>query len=120
MQYQVVEENGVKIIETLDGTGQIISEADALDLVAACGENGTNRLLIHAEALPEAFYNLRSGLAGDVLQKFVNYQIITAAVIPDALAQQGRFGEMVWEANRHSRDFHVFAGRTAAVAWLAH
>lgn len=118
VNYRLVEHAQNNYIQCLTGDGLIASENDTLDLVAACGEHLAPRLLISAENLPEDFFNLRTGLAGTVLQKFVNYRIKVALVLPDEVAHQGRFGEMVLEANRSNRMLHVFAEREKAEAWL--
>lgn len=47
---------------------------DALDLMAdARYLYDTGYLLIHKPCLNEAFFDLRTGLAGEILQKFTNY-----------------------------------------------
>ncbi len=118
MNYHVVEHTQNRYIECLPDGGQIASERDALDLIAACGENQTNRLLLYAGNLADDFYHLKTGLAGTVLQKFTNYWVKVAAVLTPELVNQGRFREMVLEANRSNRDFHVFYDREKAEAWL--
>ncbi len=118
MNHRLVENAQNSYIECLAGNGRIESENDAVDLVAACGEHMVPRLLITSEALTDNFYDLRTGLAGAVLQKFVTYSIKVAAVLAPDLASQGRFGEMVLEANRSNRHFHVFSRREEAEAWL--
>lgn len=104
-------------VETLAQGGTLTKEQDALDLVAGCWENQTRRLLIHAETLPPEFFQLKTGLAGQVLQKFVNYEIVAAMVVPESVLQEGRFAEMALEANR-ARQFHFAASEAEAVAWL--
>jgi PadR family transcriptional regulator AphA len=97
--------------------GLIQSENDALDLVAVCGESETQNLLIHAANLPEAFYELRTGLAGVILLKFTNYRIRAAAVLDPAKSGQGRFGEFAMETNRRN-DFRIYPDAESAVSWL--
>jgi hypothetical protein len=99
------------------GGGLLDSEAAALDLVAACGEAGSHRVLIGAANLPAIFYDLKTGLAGAVLQRFVIYQVRAAFVVPSERLNAGRFGEMVLESNR-GRQFHFAVDETAASAWL--
>ncbi len=118
MNYRLITDLPNAYLECLAGDGQIQSERDALDLVAACGEHQVHRLLLHAENLADDFYHLRTGLAGAVLQKFNTYAIKLAAVLTPELVNQGRFQEMVLEANRRDRLFHVFYDREAAAAWL--
>ncbi len=118
MNVQLVEKNGKSYLECLPDEWQLASEQDALDLVGACGEYGTQNLMLHAESLPEAFYNLKTRLAGNVMLKFSNYWLRVAAVIPVELSHQGRFGEMVLETNQGNQ-FRVFATRAEAEDWLA-
>ena len=68
MSYRLNTLNDQAYLECLPNEMLIQSEQDALDLVAVCGENGTHRMMIHAENLTEDFYNLKTGLAGRVLQ----------------------------------------------------
>ena len=119
MEYQLVGSGSEAYLECLPQGGVIASEQDALDLVAACGENGTERLLICSPATcrPE-FYDLKTGLAGAVLLKWSNYFIKAAAVLTPELVGDGRFSEMVLEANRSGRLFRVFYERDKAVEWL--
>lgn len=120
MNYRLVEHPHNNFVEVLPGDGCIASEADALKLVGACGEFRVQRLLLYAENLSDDFYHLRTGLAGTVLLKFSNYRVKFAAVLTPELVNQGRFEEMVLEANRANNLFHVFYDRDQAVAWLVH
>ncbi len=120
MNTQEITQNGVTILEVLPGEERLTTEQDALDLVGECGGFGTHRMLIHAGAISDDFYDLRTGLAGAAMLKWTNYRIITAAVIPQEISSQGRFGEMVLEANRRrNSDFKVFTTREEAIDWLS-
>ena len=119
MNYQYVSYGNTSYVECLPDGGMIESEADALDLVAACGERQCHRLLLHASNLTPDFYDLRSGLAGAVLLKFSNYRIQAAAILTPELATQGRFGEMALETNRGNQ-FRIFYDLPSAEEWLAH
>jgi len=117
MNTKLVEKNGHTYLECLPDEWLLESEQAALDLVGACGEYGTDRLMLHAASLPEAFYDLHTRLAGDVLLRFSTYFIRVAAVIPVERSGQGRFGEMVLETNRGSQ-FRVYPTRDEAERWL--
>jgi hypothetical protein len=117
MEYAVIEAAGMQVVEVARDGWRIASEGDALDLVAACGESGAQRLLLHAESLSPDFFQLSSGLAGAVLLKFVTYQLKVALVAGDGQARQGKFHEFALETNR-GRDFRIFSGRQAALDWL--
>lgn len=118
MNYIYHEQGDNGYLECLAGSGRLESERDALDLVAACGENGTHLLLLPSECLSDEFFRLGSGLAGAVLLKFGLYRIRCAVVLPADLASRGRFGELVLEANRRDNALHFFQEKDAAAAWL--
>ena len=55
--------------------------ADAMDLIASARyETGCEALILPKEALSEDFFRLATGLAGEALQKFVNYNMRVAVV----------------------------------------
>ncbi|MNI86507.1 hypothetical protein D3C73_1436080 [compost metagenome] len=80
-------------------------------------EHQADKVLLQETALSDDFYNLRTGLAGTALQKFINYRIRTAAVIDNAQTGKGRFKELLSELNK-GNDFRVFSQEEEALAWL--
>lgn len=118
MNFTLIQRNNTNIAVCMPDGNQISSEADALEAVAACGEFGTDRLLIPGESLSGTFFDLKSGLAGVVLLKFSNYFIKAAVVIPAEKVGQGKFYEFVLETNR-GNEFRVFQDKGKAMDWLA-
>lgn len=116
MNYLVSENGGKKYIDAL-GQACLCCQQDALDLVAACGENCIDSLLLHEGNLTPAFFNLKTGLAGEILQKFINYSIKVALVLDLQQVGEGRFKEMLID-NGRSRHFRVFSERNEAEQWL--
>ncbi len=112
-----VQKDGFCYIACAPESLPVASEADALELVAACGEAGTDRLLLLEENLGEDFFHLSTCLAGLVLQKLDNYRIRAALVIAKERMQRGKFHEFVLETNRGSQ-FHFCEDRAQAEAWL--
>lgn len=117
MEYKVVEITNGRYIEIFSCETPVQTVQDALDLVALCGEHDASRLMIHAAALSEEFFRLRTGVAGEILQKLVNYHIKMAAMLPDLAAMRGKFRDMAAEAGRGSQ-FRVFDNRQEAESWL--
>ncbi len=93
----------------------IRSPADIPAALSAC--DGASRLLLTEAELAPAFFDLKSGLAGEVMQKFVNYHMRVAIVVPDPAVYGARVQELVYEHQFHS---HVRFVRTRAEAdaWL--
>lgn len=89
---------------------------DIGELLGACfGASGV--LLAQSDLAPD-FFNLKSGLAGELLQKCVNYRLRAAIVLENPDAHGERFSELVREHRNHSA-VRFFFSRADAEAWLA-
>lgn len=117
MQFKVVEKANERYIECISAETPLRTEQDALDLIAVCGENDTNHLIIHAGALSDDFFSLKTGVAGQMLQKFINYQVKTAVIVANEQLIKGKFREMLAESNK-GNNFRVFNRMTEAENWL--
>lgn len=117
MNYQIREIDHKKYIEIFSSSRPLSTENDALDLIALCGEHNTNLLMIHYDALSEDFFNLKTKAAGNMIQKFVNYQIKAVAVIPGEIIQKGRLKEMALETNKGNH-FRMYETKEEAEKWL--
>ena len=87
------------------------------DLAGACFEQGTRALLLDHGALSPAFFDLSSGVAGDLMQRLANYGLRMAAVVPDPGIHSGSFQDFAREAGAFSQ-FRFFRTRAEAVEWL--
>lgn len=119
MELIAVEEGGVIAVEGQAGVPWMAG-ADDVDLVLeACFSEGARAVLLYAENLPEAFFDLSSGQAGAILQKLRLYGVRLALVAPPgSYRASSRFGEMAKEENRGPH-FGMFETREAAREWLA-
>lgn len=74
MQLSKIEKNGV-VCAVVKSNEPVITDAQsALDvLMSAKYDAGTNNIVIDKKLIVEDFFILRKGLAGEVLQKYVNY-----------------------------------------------
>ena len=119
MHYTVIEYANKKIVEVISSDPPLRTEQDAVDVIAANFEHDTTLLLLHYHALDADFFQLRTRVAGSMIQKWINYHLKTAAIIPQDLVNQGRFQEMVLEMNKRNSQFRVFNSREDATNWLA-
>ncbi|GMX61795.1 DUF4180 domain-containing protein [Paenibacillus elgii] len=117
MNVQIIERGTKKYVEYTSAETPLSTRQDALDLIARCFEHDTNLLVLHAEALSDDFFNLKTGLAGEMLQKFINYRVKAALIITNEQVVKGRFKELLAEANK-GNDFRVFGSAGEAEAWL--
>jgi len=86
-------------------------------VLAACFEHGHTAVLIDRDALPDAFFDLRTGLAGELAQRVTLYGVRLACVVPDLASQPERFRESARESNE-GRQIRFAGSRAEAEAWL--
>ncbi|MEO8061787.1 MAG: DUF4180 domain-containing protein [Pseudomonadota bacterium] len=96
---------------------EILALADIPNALSASVEGGG--LLLDEKDLSEDFFDLRTGFAGEVLQKFVNYRARLAIVIADSSAYGSRFSELIYE-HRTNRSVRFFTSAQLARQWLSY
>jgi hypothetical protein len=93
----------------------IRSARDINDVIGACfGAAGI--IFDEADLAPE-FFDLRTGWAGELFQKLVNYGLRAAIVVPDPAAYSKRLQELAYEHRTHPAVRFV-PSRADADAWL--
>lgn len=115
----VRNENDVTFVECKPSEKLISSGQDAVDLIGLCGYHQTNNLLLYAANVDKSFFDLKSKLAGEVLQKCMNYYMRLAMVLPSEVVNNIRFSEMALETNKGNH-FRIFKTREEAIGWLTH
>ena len=102
----------------ITGKGDMISRVeDVVDLIGLCGSHRTRKLIIHSDHITGDFFDLKSGLAGEIMQKFSNYSMKVAVVLDLQGSFHPRFSEMVSESNR-SDFISFFENPETARAWI--
>jgi hypothetical protein len=94
------------------------SELDPQQALTQCVESSADAVLFDVGALPNAFFDLSSGLAGELLHKFGTYGIRLAGVVPDPSIHPERFQQFMSESNRGTQ-YRFFETREEAIAWLS-
>jgi hypothetical protein len=74
-------------------------------------------LVVSESDLCPEFFDLRTGMAGELLQKFVNYRARLAIVLADPRRHGERFSELVYEHRSHSV-VRFFESESDARQWL--
>jgi len=104
-----------RILVASDSGISIRSLSDIPDVLQAC--MGSHGLILTENDLAREFFDLRSGLAGELFQKFTNYKLRVAIVLPDPEAFGERFGELAYEHASHSL-IRFVRSSDEAQAWL--
>ena len=101
MKVNTITLNGQSVAIIDSGQPVITDTATALDLIlSVTHEKQTDRVAIRKEAITEEFFILSSGLAGEILQKFVNYGI-KAAIYGDYSRYTSRpLRDFIYESNQ--------------------
>jgi hypothetical protein len=92
---------GSKIIaEILPGSDLITSPDDILDLMAEARLNDSGRMIIHDKSLHPDFFDLKTKVAGEILQKFSNYRMRLAIVGDFSGFKSKSLRDFIRESNR--------------------
>ncbi|MFY9607079.1 MAG: DUF4180 domain-containing protein [Blastocatellia bacterium] len=106
---------GRRIVIASESGISIGSDNDISDALGAClGADGL--ILVESDLAPD-FFDLRTGLAGEVFQKFINYRLRLAIVLADVDAYGERFSELAYEHRSHSM-IRFVRSKEEAKAWL--
>ena len=105
-----------KILVASDSGISIRSSGDISDALGAC--LGADGLVITESDLAPEFFDLRSGLAGEMFQKFINYKVRVAIVLPDSNRYGERVSELAYEHRSHGV-IRFVRSQDEAKAWLA-
>ena len=118
MQLKVVNHHGTPIGVGPEGQPFLAQAARSSRLVEACGNAGVDRLVLYPENLPEGFFDLSSGIAGEVLHKLRIYHVRLGVVRTPELALSSRFGEVLADERRYGY-FGLLDSLDEALEWLS-
>lgn len=113
------EYNGLVCAEAESDDRVITDAQSALDLLmSAKYEQGTKNILISKRLVAEDFFILSTGLAGEVLQKLINYGGRIAIYGDYSRYTSKPLKDFIFESNK-GRDVFFAATRDEALAMLA-
>ncbi len=96
----------------------ITSGSSAVELLASVRyETGCSAIILFKEQLDESFFRLSTGLAGEVLQKFVNYQMKLGIVGDYSGYTSKPLQDFIRESNE-GRHICFQPDEESALAWL--
>jgi hypothetical protein len=99
IKYHTVKDK-IVIAELIEKETIVNEVQDILDLIADAGQNESNRVIIYEHNLNKDFFDLKTRLAGEILQKISNYRF-RMAIIGDFTKYKSRsLQDFIWECNR--------------------
>lgn len=102
---QETRKHKIAIIDSPDL--EIQNEQDALDIMAEAGYLGAEAIILPAENLTAEFFDLKTGVAGSILQKFSNYRMKLAILGAFDQYQSRSLAAFIRESNRGNLVFFV-------------
>ncbi len=88
------------IAELKPGAGTIGSADDDVDILGNASYEGCTKVVIHSDSFASGFFDLRTGMAGDILQKFSNYRMRLAIVGDISHLKSRSWRDFIRESNR--------------------
>jgi len=110
--------NGLSMAEVVSDELLIRETQDALDLMADISCQGVMKIIVYAKNLTPEFFNLKSKLAGEVLQKFSNYRVQLAIVGDFSRYESKSLRDFIYESNKF-RQINFVSSLEEAIERLA-
>ena len=99
-----VKQHGNMLIAHVSSNDLAIANVqDALDIIANSGYQGALHIMLSQSVIHADFFDLKTGLAGEVLQKFSNYQSYLAIVGDFSRYNSNSLSDFISESNRVGR-----------------
>ncbi|TXK81833.1 DUF4180 domain-containing protein [Paenibacillus sp. N3.4] len=119
MKITKIIENDVEIA-IISSSEMLITDAQsALDLIATVNyESGCNRIILNKSAICEDFFNLTTRLAGEILQKFINYHVKIAIIGDFSEYSSKSFKDFIYECNK-GKDIFFMSDEKQAIHKLS-
>ncbi|HZQ51967.1 MAG TPA: DUF4180 domain-containing protein [Bryobacteraceae bacterium] len=109
MTVQHYDLHGSRVVE-LPAEGPLFeSDRDAVDIIATASEYSPEFIVIPAERFGDAFFRLRTRVAGEIIQKFLTYRVRLVIVgdISKYLTESSALRDFVFECNSGSHVWFV-------------
>jgi hypothetical protein len=92
--------NKNKIAELPSGLIIINKTEEMLDVIAEASINDCNKIIIHSDSLNPDFFDLKTGLAGEMLQKFSNYRMKLSVIGDFTQLKSKSLNDFIRESNK--------------------
>lgn len=103
MKIEINQVNEIKVAEIVSDDILIHETQDALNLMAESAYLGSTKIIIHEKNINPDFFNLKTGLAGEILQKFSNYNASLAIIGDHSRRASKSLKDFIFESNKYGR-----------------
>ena len=103
LKFAMHKDNSESIAEIISDDIVIKDAQDGLDLLGNLYYQGIDRIIISEKNIGSGFFDLSTGIAGEILQKFSNYRV-KLAIIGDFDKYSGKsLHSFITESNRYGQ-----------------
>lgn len=114
MKINTITQNGKEIAIVSSDRLLITDVQSSLDFIGTVRyETGCDRIILNKSAICEDFFNLRTKLAGEVLQKFINYYVKIAIVGDFSSYTSKSLKDFIYECNKGKDIFFLLNEKQA-------
>lgn len=92
--------NDTKIAEVISDVNIINEIEDGIDLLGSIYYQGFDKIIIHEKNITPDFFDLKSGIAGEILQKFSTYRVRLAIVGDFSKYSSKSLKDFIFESNK--------------------
>ena len=92
--------DNTKVAEIITDKVILRSTEDGLDLLGNLYYQGFDKILIHEKNITPEFFDLRTKIAGEILQKFAQYQMPLIIVGDFSKYQSKSLNDFIFESNK--------------------
>lgn len=118
MKIEIHHVNETKIAEVISEVIIINKIEDGLDLLGSLYYQGVDRMIVHGKNITPEFFDLKSGIAGEILQKFSTYRV-RLAIVGDFSKYTGKsLKDFIFESNK-GRHINFVSSRKEALKILS-
>ena len=101
MQIEITQHRGHTLAEVT--STPIQNPQEALEILINCAYQGAEKIIIHADQLMPDFFDLKTGIAGEILQKVSTYQLRLAIVGDFSQYNSKSLQDFIFESNKVGR-----------------
>lgn len=119
MNIEHLKDNGTDIAVISSEEKLIVDTQSALDLVMTVKyETNSTNIVMNKSAVCEEFFILSSGMAGEILQKFINYHVRIAIYGDYSQYTSKPLRDFIYESN-HGNNFFFVSTKEEGIRMLA-
>ena len=101
MNLEVYELQGVRVVEFPTAGDQFRNDWQAIEIISEAAAHNAEVIVIPVERLITGFFDLKTRIAGEILQKFVTYRkrVVVLGDISNRLSGSSALRDVVYECN---------------------